>query len=627
MSVHAQHQQANTGCSLLCVWCDTTHYVNNKTGRTRVQHTTQRSTNDHTHQGIQLSTQAMRRPLLLASCADNTASQLEAWSQPNSRGNNSKNITSHTDTNRHGDPSQQELSVDIQQPRLLGKNPQNTTQCIVHARQQTSSSNRKVGELQKNSHTETKQQHRSHWRSIPRPRQEATEKDHTRKQLDSRNMVQSEKGNTPSMQHTTTTSTSTSQRANTNNVSTTHSRSTTSTNVSTQCEEASHWGETNRPSNDHDTATPTSNSISKGSQSNTGLLDQRRSILETCTCPTKTGHVHSTTNKWWTRRDKTDNMETNNGEANKWQQRIQNQWWLDNKEESNTRHRVVRLNKLWGEHGIQRQVHHRWSRGATRSKESNRSSNTTTTNRTSTKRTWTDTPSLQKLVSNMRTKQRKTRQPPKANKQNTSDPSGSDVLQSIRKETNNISPHSSGRWNRHVHGSPTWGQDTTRAIPVILPTKIPDGMWQNTCSSQQHRSSIRPRRLYHLLAQDDGNSDGQQHSSEASTSLHITSTRKRRTFPQNIDGPSQSHQTPTGDQLWHQAQQQASHHAVACETLSIPYQQVLHPLKWKHKLLQTMGQRTQSTNLWVWWNSSLHVTNSKTYAKDGSKVLSGHLVG
>ena len=52
--------------------------------------------------------------------------------------------------------------------------------------------------------------------------------------------VQSEKGNTSSRQHTTTTSTSTSQRVNTNNISTTHSQTTTRTNVSTQREEASH---------------------------------------------------------------------------------------------------------------------------------------------------------------------------------------------------------------------------------------------------------------------------------------------------------------------------------------------------------------------------------------------------
>ena len=87
-------------------------------------------------------------------------------------------------------------------------------------------------------------------------------------------------------------------------------------------------------------------------------------------------------------------------------------------------------------------------------------------------------------------------------------------------------------------------EDKTQHVqyPVSLPSTIPDGMWQNSCNPQQHRSSVRPRRLYHLLAQGGGNSNGQQHSSKASTSIHITSTRERWTFPQNIDGPSQSSQ-------------------------------------------------------------------------------------
>ena len=35
-----QSKQATTSCSRLCVRSDTTHPVSNKTGRTRVQHTT-----------------------------------------------------------------------------------------------------------------------------------------------------------------------------------------------------------------------------------------------------------------------------------------------------------------------------------------------------------------------------------------------------------------------------------------------------------------------------------------------------------------------------------------------------------------------------------------------------------
>ena len=44
-----QRKQATTSCSLLCVRSDTTHPVSNKTGRPRVQHTTQWDTDSHTH--------------------------------------------------------------------------------------------------------------------------------------------------------------------------------------------------------------------------------------------------------------------------------------------------------------------------------------------------------------------------------------------------------------------------------------------------------------------------------------------------------------------------------------------------------------------------------------------------
>ena len=60
-----QRQQATTSCSVLCVRSDTTQLVSNKTGRTRVQHTTTKHTEElwasyngwHTHD----QTSAMRQ--------------------------------------------------------------------------------------------------------------------------------------------------------------------------------------------------------------------------------------------------------------------------------------------------------------------------------------------------------------------------------------------------------------------------------------------------------------------------------------------------------------------------------------------------------------------------------------
>ena len=40
-----------------------------------------------------------------------------------------------------------------------------------------------------------------------------------------------------------------------------------------------------------------------------------------------------------------------------------------------------------------------------------------------------------------------------------------------------------------------------------------------------------------------------------------------------------------------------------------------------------LEQRTQDTNLWGWWNSPVHVTNSKTQAQDGSTLLLGGVLG
>ena len=134
---------------------------------------------------------------------------------------------------------------------------------------------------------------------------------HPRAQLDRRNMVQSETGNTPSRQHTappalpsaTEQTQTTAQQATSGKPP-----AVTSTNVPAYRKEASHWSETNRISNGPDTASNNSNSTSKGSESNTGLLVQGRSILETRTRPAKKELVHPATNRCCTRCGNADNM-------------------------------------------------------------------------------------------------------------------------------------------------------------------------------------------------------------------------------------------------------------------------------------------------------------------------------
>ena len=63
-------------------------------------------------------------------------------------------------------------------------------------------------------------------------------------------------------------------------------------NVKKPLTEVRPTGQTMTSAQTHQTAIP-----SNRSQSNTGLLDQRRSILETCACSTKKGHVHSTASR------------------------------------------------------------------------------------------------------------------------------------------------------------------------------------------------------------------------------------------------------------------------------------------------------------------------------------------
>ena len=108
-------------------------------------------------------------------------------------------------------------------------------------------------------------------------------------------------------------------------------------------------------------------------------------------------------------------------------------------------------------------------------------------------------------------------------------------------------------------------------------------------------------------------------------SIHITGTRQRRTLPSNIDGPRESTQATAWKQLQHTIHKQTSHHVLDGETRSLPVEQVCSTCRWQHQLLQTLEQGTQNTGLWIRWNSSLHVTNSKADAKDGSQILSSNL--
>ena len=101
----------------------------------------------HTHKGIQLSTGSTWWTLLHDDGVCQHSSEHAAGSTSNDPRQNSKDHTSHLDTNRYRGPEEQKWPLDIQQPVIPGESAQNTTQSTLHARPTVSSSNRQVGEL------------------------------------------------------------------------------------------------------------------------------------------------------------------------------------------------------------------------------------------------------------------------------------------------------------------------------------------------------------------------------------------------------------------------------------------------------------------------------------------------
>ena len=365
---------------------------------------------------------------------------------------------------------------------------------------------------------------------------------HPRAQLDRRNMVQSETGNTPSRQHTappalpsaTEQTQTTAQQATSGKPP-----AVTSTNVPAYRKEASHWSETNRISNGPDTASNNSNSTSKGSESNTGLLVQGRSILETRTRPAKKELVHPATNRCCTRCGNADNMETTKRKAT-----LDIEWTGSTNSEENT---VYKDKFNTGDPREQQEAGR--ARGAPTPQQP--------TEQERREHEPTHLPYRSWCSICVQSKGRQDNHPKQTSKTTgiqvdlmyykaQGEQQTTSVLTAVEVETGMcmaVQPED---------------KTTAHAVLVNMPTTISDGMRQGTRNSQQHRLAIRPRRFHHRTFQDGGNSDGQQHSSETITGLHITGTRQCGTF------------------------------SLACQTRSIPAQQVLRPLGWQHKLLQTM---------------------------------------
>ena len=96
-----------------------------------------------------------------------------------------------------------------------------------------------------------------------------------------------------------------------------------------------------------------SSSRTKGHTSNSRLLDQGRPILEESSCTTTDWILHPTRKHGWSRCHKATATTTNNSQTNIRSERIQDWWWLDNKDVSNNEFHMDRFNNLWGEHSPQ----------------------------------------------------------------------------------------------------------------------------------------------------------------------------------------------------------------------------------------------------------------------------------
>ena len=225
----------------------------------------------------------------------------------------------------------------------------------------------------------------------------------------------------------------------------------------------------------------------------------------------------------------------------------------------------------------------------------------------------------------MRSQQRKSRQPPKANKQNASSTVWPLLLQGSRRANNDSNPYWHRCGNRHGYGNSGRRQTTRLPIPCQLHPIIPHGMRQSTSSTQQHHTTIGSRRSPDSMSTNKSKQDGRQHHRPTIANIQLTSTGQRWAFPSNTDGTNQNTKSPITTKLRQNNRQQTPNCTMAGATHRVSTQPLRNTCGWQHQLLPQMEQRPQSTTLWVWWNSTIPTTNSQATSKDGTTFLQSYL--
>ena len=159
------------------------------------------------------------------------------------------------------------------------------------------------------------------------------------------------------------------------------------------------------------------------------------------------------------------------------------------------------------------------------------------------------------MVFNLRGKQRQSKQ-----SSNTEDKHSAShtmwlcIHQGQTWQTSHTSTYSNWRRDRHEHGNNGARQTKTIYILDTMPTNISHWVWKNTSHFGTNNSTIRPRGIPRVIAEDNSKNNWKQHCSTTITSIQFTITRKHWEAPQNTLQSSENTHCTIEKQL------QAQHH-------------------------------------------------------------------
>ena len=134
-------------------------------------------------------------------------------------------------------------------------------------------------------------------------------------------------------------------------------------------------------------------------------------------------------------------------------------------------------------------------------------------------------------------------------------------------QTSHTSTYSNWLWDRHEHGNTGARQTKTVHILDTMPTNMSHWVWKNTSHFGTNSSTIRPRGISCVIAEDNSENNWKQHHSSTITSIQLTITRKHWEIPQDTLQSSEDTHCTIEEQLQAQHHQhQSSNHAMGDKT-------------------------------------------------------------